>query len=621
MDTEKSLNITFNATEPGCIGILSARYGENGICTEHQFPIANSEKREEFILKVCSKCPGVNPDSIRQKLENLAADAATNAGKFAREKLTQADLLLKLAERAEFFTHNDIEYATVQVESPKSHRETYRIRDKQFKRWLSNLYYRQTGRGIGASAMQDVIENLCGKAANSGISHKVAIRIAESGGNVYLDLGNAEWEAIEITPDKWSVISNPPIRFIRNRAIQEIPIPVHGGNIDELRLLLNIPNDETWRLIIGWIIGALNPKGPYPILAVNGEQGSAKSTMCRMIRRLIDPNLSDLRTAPRDERELFIAACNSRILAFDNISTIRNDMSDALCRISTGGGFSSRKLYDDDTEVLITACCPQIFNGIEEIATRPDLLERCIVIHLPTIPDHRRATESEISRQFEEIRPRVLGAICDAISSALRERNSIKLEKPPRMADFAVWVCAAERALGWPAGTFLNALESNRGAANGAAIEGSEFAQVIIAFMENRPDWSGTSTELLREMQSGELSDSKVWDRRGLPKTAQTLSGQLDRIAPTLRRWGIQVDREREGKGRKRIIHLERAVENASASSASAAIPILGSKTLYPKENSHSLRPVADGSANLAADKADEADGISLANSAYAGGF
>ncbi len=158
-------------------------------------------------------------------------------------------------------------------------------------------------------------------------------------------------------------------------------------------------------------------------------------------------------------------------MAFDNLSGIKDNLSDALCVLSTGGGFGARELYTDDDEKLFDAKRPILLNGIEDLATRPDLLDRAITLTLPVIADEQRRDENELWKQFEEVRPRVLGALLDVVSVALKNLPNARMESKPRMADFALWITAAEPALGWKPGAFLTAYTENRGQANEIALE------------------------------------------------------------------------------------------------------------------------------------------------------
>src|SRR6516162_10653293 len=183
-------------------------------------------------------------------------------------------------------------------------------------------------------------------------------------------------------------------------------------------------------------------------------------TSAKILRTSVDPNTLALRTLPRDERDLHIAATNAWVVGYDNLSFLLDWISDTLCRLSTGGGFGTRQLYTDQDEVLFDAIRPSLLNGIEEVVTRPDLADRAIFLTLAPIPEDKRRPESELWAAFNADRPRILGALLDAVAMGLRQLPEIRLERLPRMADFAIWATACETALrrrdgtSWEAGTF-----------------------------------------------------------------------------------------------------------------------------------------------------------------------
>src|SRR5262249_23185806 len=217
------------------------------------------------------------------------------------------------------------------------------------------------------------------------------------------------------------------------------------------------------------LLAALRSGGPYPLLSISGEQGSAKTVLSKMLKALIDPNAAPVRSLSREERELMIAADNSHLLAFDNLSGLPIWLSDALCRLASGGSFAVRQLYTNDEEVLFEAVRPILLNGIEEIS-RPDLGDRALFLTLPPIGEALRRPEKELWREFEIARPRILGALLDAVVHGLRAMGRIHLDRLPRMADFALWATACETAL-WPAGTFARAYAANRRTAIEGMIE------------------------------------------------------------------------------------------------------------------------------------------------------
>jgi hypothetical protein len=202
---------------------------------------------------------------------------------------------------------------------------------------------------------------------------KVSVRLAEQDGLIYLDLADEFWRCIEVSANGWRIAENPAVRFRRSAGMQPLPLPVRGGSIEALAPFVNLASDNNFVLVVAWLLGALRAGGPYPVLAIAGEQGSAKTVLSKLLRAVIDPSVAPVRALPRDERELFIAASNGHILAFDNLSGLPPWLSDTLCRLTSGGAFSTRRLFTDQDEILFTAARPIILNAIEDVITRPDL--------------------------------------------------------------------------------------------------------------------------------------------------------------------------------------------------------------------------------------------------------
>ena len=298
----------------------------------------------------------------------------------------------------------------------------------------------------------------------------------------------------------------------------------------------------------------LRDRGPYPVLVLSGEQGSAKSTFSAILRALLDPNTAPLRALPREDRDLFIAASNGHVLAFDNVSGLPPWISDTLCRLATGGGFAVRQLYTDQDEVLFDAARPVILNGIEDIVTRPDLADRAVFLTLEPIPEERRRPEAELWAAFDAERPRILGALLDAVVWGLKRLPDTHLPKLPRMADFALWATACETAL-WPDGTFWSAYCGNRDEAVEDVIDADPVAAAVRALMVERTEWTGTASDLLgalAEVVGDRIAKAKTW-----PASPRALSGRLRRAATFLRKIGIEIDYIKEGRARTRIIHIK----------------------------------------------------------------
>jgi len=469
-------------------------------------------------------------------------------------KVTQATLLVELAGDLELF--HDAQHVTYVTLALDGHKETWPLIAKAMRQYLARLFYQRYGKAPGSQAVADALAILRGKALFDGPELPVHLRLAAHEGTIYLDIGDPLWHVIQIDALGWRLISDPPVRFRRTRGMLPLPMPTTGGTIAELRPFLNLDGDEQWALAVAWLIGAYSPTGPYPILNFTGEQGTAKSTNTRVLRSLVDPNVAPIRTAPRDERDLAIAANNGRCPAFDNLSTIPSWLSDALCRISTGGGFATRALYENDEETIFDHQRPMILNGIVDVVSRPDLIDRTLFFDLPRIEEGARQTEAAFWLHFESARPRILGAILTAVSTALANVATTKLATMPRLADFATWVSAAEPALPWELGAFLAAYTANRERANSLALEGSPVAVALIGFLERAQRWEGTATKLLTILSS--RVDERTSKEKSWPRDGRALSGTLRRLAPNLRTAGITLDFERQhGGGRTRIMSLE----------------------------------------------------------------
>jgi hypothetical protein len=359
------------------------------------------------------------------------------------------------------------------------------------------------------------------------------------------------------------MIASPPVRFRRPAGMLPLPIPERGGSIEALNSFLNLACRNDFVLLVAWLLAALRSGGPYPLLAISGEQGSAKTVLSKLLKALIDPNAAPVRALSREERELMIAANNGHLLAFDNLSGLPGWLSDALCRLATGGSFAVRQLYTDDEEMLFDAARPILLNGIEEVISRPDLGDRAIFLTLAPIGDAQRRSETELWRAFEIARPRILGALLDAMVQGLRDSGRLYLGPLPRMADFALWATACETAL-WPAGTFAHAYAANRKAAIESIIEADPAATCVRSIMVDRTVWTGSASDLLRLCEERARDDIAKGTLR--PRNPRTLAGRLRRAQTFLRTLGIEISFWREGRMGTRMIGLSTRAEDTTTS-------------------------------------------------------
>jgi energy-coupling factor transporter ATP-binding protein EcfA2 len=501
----------------------------------------------------------------------LAKSQDDESGTAAEDGPTIAQMLIDLAlGNSELFHDAGGDcFASVSI---NGHRETHKLNSREFKDWLAGLLYKKSGRAAGGDKLGEAITVLRAKARYEAEEIDTHVRVAEHDGKIYLDLCDKEWRQVEIGQEGWRLIASidSPVRFRRAGGMLPLPEPKRGGELCELRELLNLPAEDKqiWPLLLAWLVAALKPcnveRFPYPLLAVHGEQGSAKSTLCRLLRRLIDPNKADLRATAKDERDLAIAAEHGRILAFDNLTYLNDSLSNALCRLATGGGFATRELFSDEGEVIFDSQRPVILNGIAEVIAKSDLLDRSIFFYLPRIDPKRRKQERVVNRKFAEIQPGVLGALLTAVSSGLKRlKEGVELDELPRMADFAEWAVACEKGLGLEPGEFLNAYKENQIAANGLAIEASPVAQAIISFIKDCHFWKGTTGGLKKALDGRlEANEENPKKKHGWPSSPRKLGATLKEIVPNLRRNGLRIEfGERGAKGYEITIAESEAAE------------------------------------------------------------
>jgi hypothetical protein len=544
------------------------------------------------------------------------------------DKPKQADELIALTIAAQFF-HDAASrnaYASFTTgEGDQRRRETWSVQSKRFRLWLCKRYLDEHGTVPAANAVRDAIHALHGQAVLAGRPLPVAVRLAvttetdDDGTNprpcVWLDLADEAWQVACIGPRGWTVLGpcSCPVRFVRHPGMLPLPEPVRGGRLDELRPFLNLPNPLDWQLACGWLLGAINPGIPRPILQLHGEQGSAKTFTARVLRHTFDPHHVPLRRLPRTDRDLMIAATKSQVLAYDNLSALTAEQSDMLCSITTGAGAGTRTLYENDAETLFTARRPILLTGIPDVATRADLADRCITVKLPPIPDQRRRPEADLWRDFEAVRPRVLGALLTAASAALANLPSTPLAHIPRMADFAAWVAAAEPALGWPAGSFLGAYTGNRLDGLTAALDDSPVGSAVLALMTRQDFWEGTNDQLLRQLT--EAADDVTRRQAAWPRSARKLSADLDRLAPSLRAAGVALTRGRKAGGKRdRLLRLARTCDTPSPPSppSPAAAPTpsdAGRRATLADANRPGDRPAPGDGFSATRDDRDDRDG------------
>lgn len=432
----------------------------------------------------------------------------------------------------------DTAYATVPADSGVN---TLRIGGHAYERWLRNRAYRQLGKHVTTPQLKEAIAGIESMALHDGQAVAVHNRVGGDHQTIEIDLGTRDGQVVRITKDGWVVSPTASYKFVRGSGFGRLPIPAPGGALSELRNLLSL-DEASFHLLLAFLINALNPRGPYFVLLVEGAQGSGKTFFCRTIKMIIDPNEAAKLRLPDNDRDLMIHAKEFRLLNYDNASGMKADISDALCSLATGGGIAVRRLYSDGELHVMSFCRPFVINGISGYAKRPDLMERAIPIKLQSMPEGARKTEGEMLAAFEEMLPRVLGALYHAVAAALRNHDSVSPPTHLRMADAAQWILASEEGLGLEPGAIIDAIG---GAQTDLMVERINDEPVFIRL---RAITAGQAFDGYMGELFGRLGDDRDMV---LPKTPAALSQLLDRLAPAMAKAGILVEffpKDRRGR-------------------------------------------------------------------------
>ncbi|QSR34156.1 hypothetical protein CFI10_04000 [Marinobacterium iners] len=467
-------------------------------------------------------------------LEEIDAMPVPEQQKPDEDRRSQADRLVEYAKARVVLFHdcNRDCYALDQ-----DTQETRRLDSRAFKDWLAAGFYQEEQKSVKSQSLTEALGTLAALARFEGEERTVNLRVAKQGGRYYLDLCEpGKSRAIEWSSTGWRVVENHGVLFVRGEAMQPLPVPAANGSLDPLWRICNIPAADR-PLVIAWLIDALRPDTPFPGLELIGEQGSGKSTASESLRRLIDPNGCNLRGAPKATEDVFVCAGVNHLVAYENLSHLTGPMQDAMCVLSTGGGFAKRKLYSDADESVISVQRPWLVNGISALVTAQDLLDRTVCIECPVIKS--RTASADQWADFERDLPAILSGLFDLASAALALLPTISIDAAdrPRMIEYCALGMALTRISHQDERLFLDLFKGNRRESISRTIDSSPVCTAIIEALEHRKEINAPVKEIMRILEQYRPERCDSW-----PKSAKGLGDALRRSAPALRQLDIECD-------------------------------------------------------------------------------
>lgn len=475
--------------------------------------------------------------------DKLVADTVPEAGE--EKGQTTATLLVELANKEyRVLVGDDGNSYAVALNGPNV---AWPLRGREgLRQRLARAYFAKYGSAASASALTDAVAVLEGQAMEVD-REPIALRLARLGASIVIDMGTADGRCICVLPGSWQILDRSPVLFRRTALTAEMVVPVGGGgDVMDLAELVNADEAEV-QLIVGWLIAGMIPDIPHAILALFGEQGTAKTTLMRLLAMLIDPSPAPTRTAPRDEAAWAVTASASWFIGLDNISTISDSQSDMYCRAVTGDARTGRALYTDSDVTVMAFRRLLAMTSIDAGALHGDLGDRLLPIELNRIDAKRRRTDTEVSTSFREEAPALLGSLLDLLAKVLIALPTIKPDGLPRMADFAVVLAAVDQATGWDT---VGAYAATAADVAETVIDSDPFATAVRDLARSVGEWSGSASGLGEKL----IPDKPP---KGWPRSARAISGNLRGITPALRSVGVIVEHSRSSdRTRTRVVTL-----------------------------------------------------------------
>jgi hypothetical protein len=513
---------------------------------------------------------GKDESSVKEE-NGLVKDAASNNDNEEKKENQNRIKIYRVAKEIHdseniFVDQYHTPYAFVKI---KDHSETLDLDTKRFERWVyRRMIQYHNGRPIlpESKEVTAVLDYLKSMAEFDAVTKMMHLRVAGDNDSIYYDLSNPRWETIKIISAGWIIEETPTMMFRRynNQIPQVYPSRDYNKDIfDRLVNLINVKDESSKLLLKCYIIALFIPDIPKAILMLHGEPNSAKTTLLKLIKMLIDPCSTHTLTCKSGNDELAQLFSHNYLPYFDNLSYIPDWMSDAFCRAVTGDSFTKRKLYTDNDDIFYTFMRCLGFSGVNLAATKSDLLDRGLIIELQRISTDKQRQIKHIWKEFQEMKPQLLGYIFDILANVLKKRQTshVDVKGLPRLADWAEVCELISRCMGYKENQFIEAFGRNVKLQNEAAVEDSAIAQAIIYLMENQSRWEGTPTALLAQLEtftpllSINTKNHKIW-----PSKPNILSRRLKYVISNLKEFGINIRPGDNSATKNRTLRIEKGL-------------------------------------------------------------
>ena len=530
--------------------------------------------RKNHVSELNPNVPGVHPEdetSLAESARDSAPaqpeqpsteDAKTGTLLPARDDRPSAitgchaieKLLGPIAEEFELYLD---QHGTAQLER-KGASIAYRVGSNQATQML-RMAFLDHGDNPSDYELASINNALIARAQAAGILRPVSLRVAPFEDGVELDVSDAGNTRIRVTPGKVEVISSGSLTtFRRPPSMRALPTPADQGDWNLLRPYVNL-DAVAYILLVAYLTFTLvSPKADgitFLILLLLGDQGSGKSSLTRIIQRFLDPTAVGLQAFPKSERDLAIAVQQSHVVAFDNLRAFKPAMADALCRVSTGGAFATRRLYSDDEQMVHRLHCGLILNGLHAFIDQPDLAQRCLPLMLRPLDENDRREDAEMMAELQADTPVIFRGLLDLAAEIMLRLPAAQVVAPERVIAFSRWLAGMELVHGAPVGTYQHTYRDALSVGMLDALLENPLAAAVLTFANSLPEgkWSGTPRALYQELC--DLSSHRTVYARDWPRNHISMGKRLRSLQAGLLRQGVDL---RYPRGHNRSVHILR---------------------------------------------------------------
>ena len=396
--------------------------------------------------------------------------------------------------------------------------------------------------GVDPSFLRSVINTLSALARlKTEEAHAVYKRFAPAPDGCFIDIGDESNDMIHVSASGWAIKHRGDDVFI-NRPSIALPMVRPVGDpkltVDDLHEFFNVKDGKDLRLILSWAVAAMYPEGPYPVLSLIGQAGSAKSEMVKKLNRLIDPSNPEVRSDPKDMWSMVVGTRNKSVLIFDNMSQISDPMSDLLCVMSTGGAYAVRQLYTTSDEHYFDAQLPVALTSVAAVSERPDLLSRSLQIYVPRLEPSQYKTEEQLDSRFAELQPGIMAMLFRALQQMIRDYDSIDTAGfQNRMMDFTKRIGAMAPALGWTPAEAMKAYLDNVDSADDLILENHPLSDPLVKFLDTFMEPVELSmTELKDQVERSVNYAPHLVSHPDWPKGVRQLRAAIAYLMPSITR-------------------------------------------------------------------------------------